>query len=78
MNEKIIEILVNVLKLEGDSQMIGEDDDLIEIGLNSLNAIEIVVNLENEFDIQVDDDDLLIDNLASVKLLRELIERYKG
>lgn len=78
MNEKIIEILVNVLKLEGDSQMIGEDDDLIEIGLNSLNAIEIVVNLENEFDVQVDDDDLLIDNLASVKLLRELIERYKG
>lgn len=78
MNEKIIEILVNVLDLEGDSQMIGEDDDLTEIGLNSLNAIEIVVNLESEFDIQVDDDDLLIDNLASVKLLRELIERYKG
>lgn len=75
MEQKIKEILIEVLKLEGDACNIGVDDDLLQLGLDSLNAIEIVVNLEMEFDIQVDDDDLLIDNLSSINLLMELINK---
>lgn len=77
MREKIIEIIVEVLKLSEENQKrISGDCDLTTIGLDSLNAIEVVVNLEAEFDIMVDDDDLSLDNLATIELLEQIVEKY--
>lgn len=77
MNEKIKKIIKNVLKLEIDQiNSIDDDADLIMYGLDSLNAIEIIVNLENEFDIIVEDEDLLIENLSSINLLVKMINKY--
>ena len=77
MEEKIKEILGTVLELTPEQiETIGVEDDLIALGLDSLNSIEVIVNLECEFGIQVDDEDLLLDNIASVHLLMELIEKY--
>lgn len=77
MEEKIKEILGTVLELTPEQvEAIGVEDDLIALGLDSLNSIEVIVNLECEFGIQVDDEDLLLDNIASVHLLMELIEKY--
>lgn len=77
MEEKVKEILGTVLELTPEQvEAIGVEDDLIALGLDSLNSIEVIVNLECEFGIQVDDEDLLLDNIASVHLLMELIEKY--
>lgn len=77
MVEKIYKIIEDVLKLTAEEiEKVTEDTDLIEVGMDSLNAIEVVVNIENEFDIQVEDEDLLLSNISTVRLLQELVNKY--
>lgn len=77
MENKIKEILGMVLKLDSSQlENIGNDDSLTEIGLNSLNAIEIIVNLEDMYNIMIDDEDLSIENLSSINQMCELIKKY--
>ena len=78
MEEIIKNIVTEILKLYNDDVNISLEDDLTSFGLDSLNAIEIVVNLESEFDIQIDDDDLLIDNLSSIHKIMGLIDKNLG
>lgn len=69
-----------VLKfLETDAQMaenIDENEDLSEYGFNSLRAMELVVNIEDEFGIELEDEDLLIDNLDTIAKLRIVVRKY--
>ena len=74
MVTKIINITKEVLKCENVE--IGEKDDLIELGLDSLKAIELVVGLEAEFNIMIDEDDLLIENLSTILNIRDLVDKY--
>lgn len=77
MVEKIKGIIAEVLGLDVERiQTISEDSSLIELGLDSLNAIEIIVNLESEFDIEVNDEDLMIDSLDTIDLLCNLVKKY--
>lgn len=65
--------------LETDAQMaenIDENEDLSEYGFNSLRAMELVVNIEDEFGIELEDEDLLIDNLDTIAKLRILMRKY--
>lgn len=73
MSSNIIEIISEVLKC--DVSLIGESDDLIELGLDSLKAIELVVGLEEAFDIMIDEEDLLIENLSTVTDIQEMVTR---
>lgn len=57
---KTIKDVINVtIKNRVNVESIKENDDLIEkIGLTSLEAVEILVRLESEFDIEIADEDL--------------------
>ncbi|HDR3523489.1 hypothetical protein C1N66_33165 (plasmid) [Bacillus cereus] len=51
--------------------------NLKDEGLDSLKTIELIVSLEEEFDIQIDDEDLIIDNFLTIgKMFNLLIEKY--
>lgn len=77
MEEKIKGIIAEVLELDEEKiKTISENSSLIELGLDSLNAIEIIVNLESEFDIEVEDEDLMIDSLYTIELLCNLTRKY--
>lgn len=79
MNNKelIIKIISQSLGLsDKESKNLLDNTDLLEYGLDSLTAIEIVVNLENKFTIIIDDNDLLIENMNSIEKIVGLIERY--
>lgn len=55
--EKIREIVAEVLCLEPDE--IGEDADFVsELGVNSVQMLEIVAGIEDEFDIEISASDL--------------------
>lgn len=73
MTSKITELISRVLKC--DMPIIGESDNLIELGMDSLKAIELVVRLEETFDIMIDEEDLLIENLSTVLDIQELVVR---
>ncbi len=46
-----------------------------DLGYDSVQIIELIVELENEFNIEIDDDDLEIENLTVYGMLYEMIER---
>lgn len=78
MEERIKEIVTTVLELSEDvAETIDEDTDLQELGLDSMTCVEVVVNLEDEFGIEVDEEDLLVENMATIALLERLVEKYQ-
>lgn len=78
MEKKLREIIASVLELTEDiADGIDEDTDLTEYGLDSMTCVEMVVNLEDEFGITVDEEDLLVENMSSISILCELVRKYQ-
>lgn len=75
--EKVKEILGGqVNKKKFDPNNIKEDTELNDLGLDSLDVAEIVINVEQEFSLsEVPQDEMM--NLKTVKDLEELIKKYK-
>lgn len=63
-------MIVSLLELDKDPESIGSNDNLIDtIGLNSVDALELLLMVEEEFEIQIDDEDLnesLVSSVASM------------
>jgi len=56
MNDLINEILKRVLDLEFDYQIKPQDLIQDDLGADSLNVVELILELEHEFDIEISDD----------------------
>lgn len=55
---------------------VGDSDDIFTLGyVNSLFAMELVVFIENRFDIRIPNDELSIDNFRTIKSMTALVER---
>ncbi|MEU6484428.1 acyl carrier protein [Streptomyces sp. NPDC046887] len=57
---------------------IGLDDELHEIGIESLNILEIVVRLEQEFDIKIGDAEIFEAALSRVGDIAKLVQTHVG
>ncbi|HAB61629.1 MAG TPA: hypothetical protein DCE48_13215 [Lachnospiraceae bacterium] len=71
--ENIKEILTELVK----TYCIGEiedDTDLYERGLNSLNSIEFLVDIEDHFGLSFEAEELRIQNLKTLKDFQRYIE----
>lgn len=77
MEEKVRSIIQEVLALDDDVvNNLGLEQSLFDLGLDSIKAIEIVVFIEDIFNVTVDDEDLLLNNMRSVKEICDLIIKY--
>ncbi|MEK3916951.1 phosphopantetheine-binding protein [Paenibacillus sp. FSL H7-0331] len=75
---ELLDILERVLKQGREVlESIGPDDDLIEYNLNSILVVELVVELEIAFGIEIDDDDLLTENVSTLRRIQELVGKYQ-
>jgi len=64
---------------DADDEALGNDDSFLEKGIiDSTGVLELVEWLEEAFEIAVDDDELIPENLDSVNLLTAFVERKKG
>lgn len=75
VKDKIKEIIKKALEDRVDfDRNIKDDEALVALlGINSIKAIEIIVRLENEFDIEVEDEDLSVDFLSDVEGIADYI-----
>lgn len=74
--EKIIRNKIReVVEIENAEYIMG-DVDLRDQGLDSLNAIELIVELEMEFDIEFDEDDLLVECINTIDKIIALVRKY--
>ena len=55
---------------------INENDNIHELGIDSLKIVELIINLEDEFQIQFDDSELDPSQLITVLDIIRLTERY--
>lgn len=69
----IKDIIIKSIGLEIDPTQIVGEDLIEELGINSVDALEIFVWIENTFEIQIDDDDLNANLLGSIEYLAEYI-----
>lgn len=75
MFDKIKEIIVEQLNID-DGGFINLDTNLQEdLDADSLDAVEIIMNIEEEFDIKVDDDEL--ENIKTIGDIVKYIENNK-
>lgn len=66
---RVKEIIIEVLELEMTVAELPDQDLIVFLGMNSVDALEILINVENEFDIEIDEENLntqLIDSLSKL------------
>jgi len=79
LTQRIENIITSVLKLEPEKiREISQDETLNRIGVDSVNFIEIVISLEDEFGIAFEDDELLLQNLNTINKLQKIISDKLG
>lgn len=77
LKHRLKELLIERLKFEDMTpDEIGDDDPLFAggLGLDSIDALEIVVMLESEFGIKVKNENAARDYFKSISTLAELVE----
>lgn len=61
-----------------DADELGNDDSLLDAGLvDSTGILELIAFLEREYDISIQDEELIPDNLDSVDKLVAFVERKR-
>ena len=72
---KVTRILVEQLGLEIDQSEIRSDASLLDdVGLDSVALIRFAMGLENDFDIEIDDDDLVIENFETTGRVAQYVQ----
>lgn len=76
---RVKELIVRRLKLDIDPTSIESDAPLFGegLGLDSIDALELVLGLEQEFGIKVEDEEVGVKAFSSVNALVDFIEQKK-
>lgn len=76
--ESISELVAQVLKIDSNEVLkLNEEASLKELGLTSLKAMELIVLIETKLDVELDDEDLELEKIDTIKALCVLYEKYK-
>jgi acyl carrier protein len=80
MNEvaqRVRQLLATRLKLAKAAEEVGDDTPLFGpegLGLDSIDALELVLGLEKEFGVVIDNRDVAVKVLASVRTIAEYVQ----
>lgn len=74
IKEKINEIINGILAEEG-KQVKGKIGDVVEL-LDSIEFVSLIVEVETEFDIEIDDKDYDFEKMNSVDKITDLVVHY--
>lgn len=69
-------IIKTILKVLERDQLLDEKN-LYNEGLDSLNVVSLIIEFENDFDINIKDEDLSIDNFNDVEGILKLLKTYE-
>lgn len=77
MENEIKELLIENVFVDSNISELDPDDDLVEIGLDSLNCIQLIVLLEEKYDIEFCDNDLSVESVRSISQIINYILSHK-
>ncbi|MFE0530362.1 acyl carrier protein [Micromonospora sp. SD19] len=76
--ERLRKTLVNALRLDRDPATIPDTDLRQELDIDSIAALEFLIWVENEFGIQIDDEDLSVVLVDSLDTLAAYVDARLG
>jgi acyl carrier protein len=71
--EVVLAILPDV-----SSEELNEESDIFSLGLDSINAMTLVSNLQDAFDIQLETNEINFENFQNLATIAEMVEKKKG
>lgn len=76
LKSRIKKLIVTRLKLEVNPDDIGDSDPLFGngLGLDSIDALELVLGIEQEFGVKIEDEEVGVEALASVDSLARFVQ----
>lgn len=74
----VIKIIKEVMNYDDNTILNNETKLFIELGIDSIKIMEIIISLEDYFQVVIDDNELVEENFASVQSICELISRLDG
>jgi acyl carrier protein len=74
IKDKLRHIIVQALRLHRAPESIPDQNLTSELGLDSINSLEVLIWVENEFGIQIDDEDLSVALINSLDVLAAYVE----
>lgn len=75
IEDRLKKMIVERLFLKVDPEMIDRDAVLMDrYGVDSVSLLELVVGLEDEFDVEIEDEEFDVENFKSVSALEAFIE----
>lgn len=70
-----IKLIVSELSSLSENE-ISAEDKLMNLGIDSLMTVELIIRIEEQFDIEFDEAELDLGLLTTVQALIDLVERY--
>ncbi len=74
IKDRLRYIFVQALRLHRTPESIPDENLTSELGLDSINSLEVLIWVENEFGIQIDDEDLSVALINSLDVLAAYVE----
>ena len=80
LRSEIKQLIVDRLKLEVDPATIQDDQPLFGegLGLDSIDALELVLGVEQTFGVKIEDEEMGAQALSSVSSLAEFVIKKRG
>ncbi|WMJ86446.1 phosphopantetheine-binding protein [Anaerocolumna sp. MB42-C2] len=77
VRETIREIIYNLVELKKPINEIDDNENILILGMDSISILKVVTELEDEYNIEFDDEDLNYDNLKSINSMIDCVEKYR-
>jgi acyl carrier protein len=78
-NEEVIQGIVEILESTTGESVVSPDANLLEDGiLDSLALVDVVVQIESTFSVQISFDELELEDIESVRSLARVVEAARA
>ncbi|MGR9100077.1 MAG: phosphopantetheine-binding protein [Gammaproteobacteria bacterium] len=77
MKKKLRDFIFRELVFTADPEGFGDQDDLLEAGLDSMGIMRLIMFIENEFGVTLPDNEIEPENVQSFDALERWIERHR-
>lgn len=78
MGDYIADIQKIILNCLNKEEVIGVNDSLLRHGVDSMNMLFILNEIETQLDVKIPDSELVISNFETISQINDLVFRLKG
>ena len=76
IEEKVKQIITSRMKDQAKIDAFQYDTPLLSLGIDSILALSILVEIEEAYDIEIDDSDLNMDKIKDISSFADLVRGY--